>query len=233
MSLLDKWQEYIPSTRKAQPEARADAAATAGQEQAAEPLPETELRENLSLTAPPEGTRSFNRKNVLIGLSLVGVVFTGAFIYGISSASHTQKDKRESAQVEAAPTQAKHLQNAPVDYADEKTRRYERQQAKEERPARDTRKISRLNDDGSVEYEHYERERPARRSVPAYTPIPSYRPPVQAQPTPRATVPVQAPAHTQTHSGLTPEQKIAAEKAKEKMAANQSPISFQLEEEKP
>ncbi len=158
---------------------------------------------------------------MLIGLSLVGVLFTGAFIYGISTASNAQRHKNAESTVEAA-TQTKHLQNAPTGYDDEKSKRYDKkQEAKDEKP-RDERKVSRLHDDGSVEY-----ARPAQRSVPAYTPVPQVRPSVQT-PVLRVTAPASAATKP---SGLTPEQKIAAEKAKEKMAANQSPIGFALKEE--
>ena len=209
MSIFSKWKDYIPSSRRGASAEKAayddvHAAATISDSARADApkddgtdVPEEELRENLNLTAQPEGTTSFNRRNVLIGLSLVGVLFTGAFIYGISTASNAQKHKNAESTVEAAT------------------------QTKDEKPS-DERKVSRLHDDGSVEY-----ARSAQRSVPAYTPVPQVRPSVQT-PVPRVTAPASAAAKP---SGLTPEQKIAAEKAKEKMAANQSPIGFALKEE--
>jgi len=233
MSIFSKWKDYIPSSRRGASAEKAayddvHAAATISDSARADApkddgtdVPEEELRENLNLTAQPEGTTSFNRRNVLIGLSLVGVLFTGAFIYGISTASNAQKHKNAESTVEAA-TQTKHLQNAPTGYDDEKSKRYDKKQETKDEKPRDEHKVSRLHDDGSVEY-----ARSAQRSVPAYTPVPQVRPSVQT-PVPRVTAPASAAAKP---SGLTPEQKIAAEKAKEKMAANQSPIGFALKEE--
>ena len=229
MSIFSKWKDYIPSSKRgvSAKDATYDSvhAAASGRgaraDATSDDVPAEELREDLNLTAKPEGTTSFNRRNVLIGLSLVGVLFTGAFIYGISTASNAQRHKNVESTVEAA-TQTKHLQNAPTGYDDEKSKRYDKKsETKDEKP-RDERKVSRMHDDGSVEY-----ARPAQRSVPAYTPVPQMRPSVQT-PVPRVTAPASAATKP---SGLTPEQKISAEKAKEKMAANQSPIGFALKEE--
>lgn len=114
MSILDKWKDYIPASSKGKEEK--------------EEIPQEELRENLELTAKPEGTTSFNRKNVMIGLGVVALIYT-----------------------------------------------------------------------------------------PRTTPMPRVAAPNAGTGTQRG--------------GLTPEQKIAAEKQKEKMAANQSPIGFKLNEE--
>ena len=223
MSIFSKWKDYIPSSRRgasAEEVAYDDVhAAATGR---ASDVPDEELRENLNLTAKPKGTTSFNRRNVLIGISIVALIFTGAFVYGISTASNAQKHKATESTVEAA-TQTKHLQNAPTSYDDEKSKRYDKKDAEKETKPREERKVERLHDDGSVEY-----TRPAQRSVPAYTPVPNVRTPVQT-PVPRVTAPASATAAKP--SGLTTEQKAELEKAKEKMAANQSPIGFALKEE--
>lgn len=190
---------------------------------------EEELRENLNLTADPEGTTSFNKKNVMIGLGTVAVIFTIAFIYGISSASTASKHKAEADKIETAD-QATHLKDAPKGYDDDKTRQYDKSSSKRSRDQdKNQDRVSRLNDDGSVEYE----SRAPRRSVPAYTPIPqsSYRPQA-VTPVPRVSAPASSGSAAAKAGGLTPQQKMEAEKAKEKMAANESPIGFPLKEEK-
>lgn len=197
------WKDYIPASSK-------------GKEPKDE-VPEEELRENLELTAKPEGTTSFNRKNVMIGLGAVALIFTVAFVYGISTASTAQKNKQQDkAQVETVDTSPEHLKNAPDSYGDKKTKKYDQKQESEKKQ----KKLKKPEDD--VEYIE-----PERRPAPAYTRIPasSYTP--RTTPMPR----VAAPNMGAARGGLTPEQKIEAEKQKEKMAANQSPIGFKLEEE--
>lgn len=217
---LEKLKDYIPKSSKPGkpgPSAKKE-----------EPdVAEEELREDLNLTAEPEGTTSFNRKNVMIGLGVVGVIFTIAFIYGISTASTTNKHRAEADKIETAD-QATHLKDAPKGYDDDKTRQYDKSSSKRGSDKdKEQERVSRLHDDGSVEYE----TRTPRR-VPAYTPIPqsSYRPQAMT-PVPRVSAPVASGAAARGN-GLTPQQKMEAEKAKEKMAANQSPIGFKLDEAK-
>ena len=214
---LSRLKDYIPKSSKP------------GKHSVEEKEPdvaEEELREDLNLMAEPEGTTSFNRRNVMIGLGVVATIFTIAFVYGISTASTTNKHKVEADKVETAD-QATHLKDAPKGYDDDKTRQYDKSSSKRSRDQeRNQERVSRLNDDGSVEYE----SRAPRRTVPAYTPIPqsSYRPQA-VTPVPRVSAPVAA-GTAGRGNGLTPQQKMEAEKAKEKMAANQSPIGFKLDE---
>lgn len=205
MSFLSRWKEYIPSSSK-------------GSDMKDE-VPEEELRENLELTATPEGTTSFNRKNVMIGLGVVALIFTVAFVYGISTASTAQKNKQQDkSQVETVDTSPEHLKNAPDSYGDSKTKKYDQKSDGEKKSKQ--KKLKKPEDD--VEYIE-----PERRPAPAYTRIPvsNYTP--RTTPMPR----VAAPKMGAARGGLTPEQKIEAEKQKEKMAANQSPIGFKLDEE--
>ena len=88
-------------------------------------------------------------KNVMIGLGVVAMIFTCSFIYGISTASTANKHKAEADQVEAAE-QASHLKDAPKSYADDKNRQYEK--PTKQRESGGNEKISRLHDDGHVEY---------------------------------------------------------------------------------
>ncbi len=206
MSFLSRWKEYIPSSSK-------------GNDRKDE-VPEEELRENLELTAKPEGTTSFNRKNVMIGLGVVALIFTVAFVYGISTASTAQKNKQQDrSQVETVDTSPEHLKNAPDSYGDSKTKKYDQKSDGEKKSKQ--KKLKKPEDD--VEYIE-----PERRPAPAYTRIPvsNYTP--RTTPMPRVAAPNKGGA---ARGGLTPEQKIEAEKQKEKMAANQSPIGFKLDEE--
>ncbi|WP_143092194.1 hypothetical protein [Selenomonas ruminantium] len=173
----------------------------------------------MELTAKPEGTTSFNRKNVMIGLGVVALIFTVAFVYGISTASTAQKNKQQDrSQVETVDTSPEHLKNAPDSYGDSKTKKYDQKSDGEKKSKQ--KKLKKPEDD--VEYIE-----PERRPAPAYTRIPvsNYTP--RTTPMPR----VAAPNMGAARGGLTPEQKIEAEKQKEKMAANQSPIGFKLDEE--
>ena len=207
MSILDKWKDYIPASSK-------------GNEKK-EQIPQEELRENLELTAKPEGTTSFNRKNVMIGLGVVALIFTVAFVYGISTASTAQKNKQqEKSQVETVDTIPEHLKNAPDSYGDSKTKKYDQKLDGEKKSKQ--KKLKKPEDD--VEYIE-----PERRPAPAYTRIPASNYTPRTTPMPRVAAP-NAGTGTQ-RGGLTPEQKIAAEKQKEKMIANQSPIGFKLNEE--
>ena len=202
MSSLGKMKDYIPASSKG----------SAPEEQ----VPQEELRENLELTAKPEGTTSFNRKNVMIGLGVVALIFTVAFVYGISTASTAQKNKQQDrSQVETVDTSPEHLKNAPDSYGDKKTKKYDHQKDGEKQEKQ--KKLKKPADD--VEYIE-----PERRPAPAYTRIPASNYTPRTTPMPRVTAPAQ-------RGGLTPEQKIEAEKQKEKMAANQSPIGFKLNEE--
>ncbi len=204
MSILDKLKDYIPASSKGKEEK--------------EKIPQEELRENLELTAKPEGTTSFNRKNVMIGAGVVAIIFTVAFIYGISTASTAQKNKQQDKAVETVDTSPEHLKNAPDSYGDSKTKKYEQKPDGEKKSKQ--KKLKKPEDD--VEYIE-----PERRPAPAYTRIPASNYTPRTTPMPR----VAAPNVGIQRGGLTPEQKIAAEKQKEKMAANQSPIGFKLNEE--
>lgn len=227
-----RWKDYIPCSSRPSGGAGASSRARGrGACGAEEGLPEDaalaeeEFREDLNLTAEPEGTTAFKRKNVMLGLGVVALVFTCAFIYGISTASTANKHKAEADRVEAAD-QATHLKDAPKSYADDRNRQYEKKERARENAGNGSgEKISRMHDDGTVEY-----VRPAARSVPAYTPVPqsTYRPRT-AMPAP-ALPNVGTPVASGSHGGLTPQQKIEAERAKEKMAANESPIGFALKD---
>lgn len=215
MAIWEKLSEYIPSSKRGTSSASAPNAA-------ADDVPEEELREDLELTAEPEGTTSFNRRNVMIGLGLVAVIFTGAFLYGINSASTVQKNKHQEATVEAADVSSEHLKSAPDDYGDSKNKRFDNRE-EDKTDKKRSQRVGRGEDNDIDLNERIKRPSPYSGSyAPAYTPVPqsSYRPSTQASAAPRS-----------GSSGLTPEQKIELEKQKEKMAANKSDISFHLEKE--
>lgn len=205
--MLERMREYI-----------GHASGKAGQDiKGKDKVSDEDLREDLSLTANPKSTTSFNGKNVMIALGLVGTLFTGCFIYGIATASNHQKNKAAQTSVETANDgQQDHLKNAPGSYDDSKTKRYDKEQKDKDK---DNQKNRHKNTDNDDDY------RPAPRPVQAYTPVPqsSYR-----MTTPRPNI----PANPAVSHGMTEEQKIAAAKAKEKMEANQSPIGFKLSEDK-
>lgn len=184
-----------------------------------EAVPDEELREDLNLTAKPKGTTSFNGKNVMVALAVLGALFTGCFVYGIATASNHQKDKQAQTEVEtAADGQQNHLKNAPGSYDDSKAKRYEHEKQQEDKDNKRTRQHQQSDDS------EYER---ARRT-PSYTPVPqsSYR-----MTTPRPNLPANTTARQPVQHGMTDAQKIQAAKAKEKMEANQSPIGFKLSED--
>lgn len=174
-----------------------------------------ELKEDLSLTAKPEKTTSFNRKTVITAIIVLGVIFASAFVYGISTASNQQK-KTKNKEVQPA-TASQHLQNVPGNYGDSKNGGYSKTDDK-------TKKIQRPTES---EYEQQPSQRQTSSYTPSYTPIPhsTYTPSYAPSYTP-------VPQQTQHSSGgMTMEDKIASEKAKEKMTANQSQISFGIKEE--
>ena len=94
------WRDYIPCSSR-------PAAKIPQTKEIPRDVSEEEFREDLNLTAEPEGTTAFKRKNVMIGLGVVAMIFTCSFIYGISTASTANKHKAEADQVEAAE-QASH-----------------------------------------------------------------------------------------------------------------------------
>ena len=208
MSIFEKLKDNVPTTSK-------------GKSVKKDEPDEEEFKEDLSPVSEPEGTTSFNRKNVIIAITAIGLIFTLAFIYGISSASNGQKNKK-NAEVETAAT-AQHLKDVPSSYSDDKNRQYNKNQDKDKDKNKNKIERPRDNDDD---------RRESRSYTPSYTPIPrsSYAP--SYTPIPHVSAPSAPTRNVNSSSGgMTMEQKIAAEKAKEKMAANQSQISFGLKEE--
>ena len=116
MSIFEKLKDYVPTTSK-------------GKSVKKDEPDEEEFKEDLSPVSEPEGTTSFNRKNVIIAITAIGLIFTLAFIYGISSASNGQKNKK-NAEVETAAT-AQHLKDVPSSYSDDKNRQYNKNQDKD------------------------------------------------------------------------------------------------------
>lgn len=213
MAIFDVLKDYVPRTSKGN-----SVPAKIDKEEEKE-----EFKENLKTTAQPEGTTSFNRKTVITSIIVLGAIFAAAFVYGISTASNHQK-KAENKEVQSAVT-GQHLQNVPKDYGKDTSNSYPNND-------KNKNKIQRPVDNDSEYSQSASRSTSSNTQsyTEPYTRVPQggYR---QTNDQSYTRVPQMQQSQQRASGGMTMEEKIAAEKAKEKMAANQSQISFGIKTE--
>lgn len=165
---------------------------------------EDEEPPELSLYAVPEKGTKFNRKFIIYSAIGIAVVFMAAFAYGVSTSGTAMK--KQATEVKEA-VQGEHLNNVPKGYDDSKNKNFQQAEVKKDKAP----------------------PPPVTQPAPAapasyYTPEPT--PPPRYTPIPQPQV-AQQPVQVQPQQSA--QEKIAQQRAKEKLDANKSPIRFKFE----